>query len=715
MIKNAKWIWIKNAPNNSFCVAQFQKEFILEKEIIDVEIKTTADTFFQLYVNGEFLGRGPHCAGGDYDGTCKFLQDTQRQAYYRNVLPYTYVSSFSFQPKSNKLHFFAEVRYGKILKTDGTAGKGGFILQALLTFIDGTTLEIGTDKTWEARLCNQRTAMNKIDYTKEQAPFMPCVEVENVWNLRPTEIENLAEEIIEPINFALVIISAHSEQDVYIEFDKVYAGYPFFEVQAKGETEIFIEAYEKRSRLNIKLNEYEENTFVELKDNVRLNKNQRYVAMTMTGCGGFVLHVKNNSDDSLVIEKAGLIFSHYPITNEGVFECSNERLNEIYQAGKNALNNCRQSIHLDSVTHQENLGCTGDYYVESLMEYYAYGETKLTRFDLLRTADLLRAGNGRMFHTTYSLIYLQMLWDYYAYSGDKDIFYQTEDALSLLFDFFQNYEREDGILDNLPNYLFIDWLEVDGYSLHHPPKALGQTVMNALYYKALCVVKDIYQLLWNVAKQGYIEKKISKLKGAFFNTFFDEKEELFFDGLGDKIPNSLVNEWQPQNPKKRYYSVYGNALAVLYGLCPIDKEKDVLRRILTDKTLIYPQPYCMHFVVEAIWKSGLFAEYGLQTLLLWIQAVDNEKKVLKEGWIEVGDYGFDLSHAWAGSPTYQLPIRLLGLEMIEPKFKKVKLNPCLYGLDYAKILVPTPYGELYCEMRKGKNTILRVPNGIEVI
>ena len=74
--------------------------------------------------------------------------------------------------------------------------------------------------------------MNKIDYTKEQDPFMPCVEVENVWNLRPTEIENLAEEIIEPINFALVIISAHSEQDVYIEFDKVYAGYPFIVVQA---------------------------------------------------------------------------------------------------------------------------------------------------------------------------------------------------------------------------------------------------------------------------------------------------------------------------------------------------------------------------------------------------------------------------------------------------------------------------------------------------
>ena len=160
MVENAKWIWIKNAPNNSFYVVHLQKELVFEKEIVGVEIKTTADTFFQLYVNGVFLGRGPHCAGGDYDGTCKFLQDAQRQAYYRDVLAYTYVSSFSFAPKSNQLHFFAEVRYGRILKTDGTAGKGGFILQAVLTFIDGSKLEIGTDSEWEARLCNQRTATN---------------------------------------------------------------------------------------------------------------------------------------------------------------------------------------------------------------------------------------------------------------------------------------------------------------------------------------------------------------------------------------------------------------------------------------------------------------------------------------------------------------------------------------------------------------------------
>ena len=30
-------------------------------------------------------------------------------------------------------------------------------------------------------------------------------------------------------------------------------------------------------------------------------------------------------------------------------------------------------------------------------------------------------------------------------------------------------------------YMFVDWIEIDGLSLHHPPKALGQTCLNLFY------------------------------------------------------------------------------------------------------------------------------------------------------------------------------------------------------------------------------------------
>lgn len=128
----------------------------------------------------------------------------------------------------------------------------------------------------------------------------------------------------------------------------------------------------------------------------------------------------------------------------------------------------------------------------------------------------------------------------------------------------------------------------------------------------------------------------------------------------------------------------------------------------------YPQPYFMHFVLEAINKVGLFEKYGLDTIRLWEKAIDNDKCALKEGWIPVNSYAFDLSHAWGGSPTYQLPARLLGIDMIEPGWKKIKINPCLYGLDFAEISIPTPFGMFICRM-DNKETELHVPQGIEII
>lgn len=73
-------------------------------------------------------------------------------------------------------------------------------------------------------------------------------------------------------------------------------------------------------------------------------------------------------------------------------------------------------FELDNPKHQENLGCTGDYFIVSLMNYFnyfTYGDTELTRLDVARTAHCLSGPDGHMFHTTYSMIWILMLYDYY--------------------------------------------------------------------------------------------------------------------------------------------------------------------------------------------------------------------------------------------------------------------------------------------------------------
>ena len=56
---------------------------------------------------------------------------------------------------------------------------------------------------------------------------------------------------------------------------------------------------------------------------------------------------------------------------------------------------------------------------------------------------------------------------------------------------FFTYTNGNAWLENPPDYMFIDWVPVDEFNLHHPPKALGEGALNALWYDALLAVSNI--------------------------------------------------------------------------------------------------------------------------------------------------------------------------------------------------------------------------------
>ena len=57
----------------------------------------------------------------------------------------------------------------------------------------------------------------------------------------------------------------------------------------------------------------------------------------------------------------------------------------------------------------------------------------------------------------------------------------------------------------------------------------------------------------------------------------------------------------------------------------------------------------------------------------------------------------------------------MGFEMREAGFKKISLNPKLFGLEYAEIKMPTPYGYITVSMKSGAEPIVDVPKEIEVV
>lgn len=72
----------------------------------------------------------------------------------------------------------------------------------------------------------------------------------------------------------------------------------------------------------------------------------------------------------------------------------------------------------------------------------------------------------------------------------------------------------------------------------------------------------------------------------------------------------------------------------------------------------------------------------------------------------------DYSHAWGATPTYQLPKMIAGFKILKPGFEEISLNPNLFGLMSAEIVIPTPRGNI--EIKLGEKTEIIVPDGIKV-
>lgn len=673
----------KDSSNYNYCVADFGKTFNFNKNISKINLRVSADSFFHLYINGALKGIGPAASGGDF-----LCRATAPKHYYNN---------YEFEYDSNSVEIFAKVRLLPEVLTDYSRGRGGFFLSGTVLFEDGTSEKIETDSEWTAFVDSAYSGYQSYDSTLVcEDGIDSSEEVDDIWQAEDAPIPMLS---LNSVFNQTYRISCGEKTSFRVNLDRIYGVYPVFKSNGKCKIEL------KTSEL-VGQNEMTESIVFGQKQN-------EYMSFRMHSAGTALISVENTDSNDIDLE-AAFIAPWYPIEAEGSFKTSNEGLNKVYDVCKHTLKICRQTLHLDSTKHQELLACTGDYNIESLMTMFCFGDMRLAEFDLMRTADWLTANGGVMFHTTYSLIWVQMLHDVYMITGRKEILHYCRNALNMLLDRFESYIGENGVIDSPPDFMFVDWTVIDGFSMHHPPKALGQTVLNAFYYKALTDAEKIYSYIGEHNKSDDIKSKAETFKTRFNKVFFDDDKKLYFDGLG--APYGGEKHYHPANVNKKYFSKYPNILAALYGLCDRELAVDILDRIIFDNSLQDIQPYFMHYLLCAVRKYGMFDKYGMKLLERWIPVAEECDKGLKEGWIAPEEsYSFDHSHAWGGTPAYQMPMALTGLEILEPGMKKLKFTPNLYGLEYAEIDIPTQWGMIAFKAQKGKEAVITAPECIEII
>lgn len=696
------WIWLseKLYPNNqstvctsfadgtskiqSYCVAEFKKDYEADAEIKHLNIKISADTFFRLFINDEFIGEGPVCAGGDYE--------SEKSPYWH------YANNYSVKHLGKKLKIFVQVQLSPVVMTDISYGRGGLAIDMSAELENGKTLDWQTDESWQCRVNNAYVKPFFYDGRMLLPEWSNACISDFKRHIKAAPIPMLSFEKIKPINLKEISVEPGETKSFIVEFDKIYSAGTDLLIKTDG------------CEIDVTVTEY--GNVISRREKIVAVEDMHYTDINFHSMGQYELKIKNCGEKTTSIIPAAL-FRCYPVKDEGEFKCSNSELNKIYDVCKWTLKICRQSMHLDSPMHQEPLACTGDYYIESLMTAFTFGDMRLAALDVMRTADMLCENDGKMFHTTYSLIWVRMLWDVYMFVGDKKLLVYCKDAVCKLLSRFETYLGKNGVIDSPPNYMFVDWVVADGYSMHHPPKALGQTCLNAFYQDALQYAAKVMEEVGDISLKNKYLLDAKNHKRYHNNIFFDADKGLYYDGLNDATSS---NKWLPENIEGRYYSKHSNILCVMSGLCEGEKAKEIMERVMNEKFITDIQPYFMHFLFEALKKTGLYKKYAVPQLLRWKIMTDACPKGLQEGWIKPEEnYSFDHSHAWGGTPAYQLPYAFTGFEMLEPGYKKILISPELFGLDFAHVKIPTPKGYIICDLKKGAKPNIYIPDGIDAI
>ena len=695
-----QWIWLPKDwyPNaqktklagvqredaGNYVVAEFERTYTFPSAVVSAKLRFSGDTAFQLFCNGGIVATGPACVGGDFIGN-----DSVRENCY--------AFETEIEPKADTLAFFARVRMTPVQICEYSHGQGGFMLSAILTLEDGTQQQISTDESWLARKNGSYKAADTFDGSILPDEYVSAECIEDIWHTQTAPIPVREER--EPFcENSEIFLQPHEEKTEELVLDRIWAGFVCAKAEAQG-----------KLAAEITCRELDEDCSA---DEISFDGNGEYRGFTMKSAGNILVKVKNDSDfpAKLVVS---FVETHYPICAEGHTVTSDADMNQVLDTCKHTLKICRQTHHLDSPRHCEPLACTGDYYIETLMTLFSFGDMGLAAFDLQRTAVLLERENGRMFHNTYSMIWIRMLWDVYMAQGDIELLRSCEQGLEKLLARFAGYVGENGLIEKSPDYMFVDWIYIDEISMHHPPKALGQTALNMFYFGGLDYAAKIYTALGKDEAAELCAAKREKLRKAILQQLFDAERGCFFEGLNTPTDPSLYGEWMPENVEKRYSLKHSNILAAYFGVCDDELGRELVRKIMAEEIGGDVQPYFTHYLLEAVYRLGLREEYTRRICDRWKAPVRSCTKGLVEGFVKPEPtYSFDHSHAWGGTPLYSLPKALMGLEIAAPGMKEITLDPSLLGYDHAEVELLTPYGTVKCSMKQGEAPQITAPKEI---
>jgi hypothetical protein len=714
------WIWAEHAPRDRHVVA-LQTLFDLDTAPTSAPARWCAVSRVTLYVNGHEIGRGPvrsnprtqpaddldlapYLVAGRNTVAALVTRYDKATPWYLPPPPSTQVAwgAFLFEAQVGADRWVLsneDTWTGVVLEGWGAdqgvagaiSGRGRETVSAIPLPRDWLTNDVG----WPAAI--KRDSHNTGESGRRKAPTYPM----GPFGGRPLSWPT-------PVDVAL---SAHSPGAWRAE--RVTPGTIVVDVQGPAHRVVTVTAAE----------------FLDASGRPAPNEHDACVAFTLDGTrrtlesfdyyGGRGVIV--DAPDDVTVHSVTVRERLHPVEGNGSFECSDATLNQIWAVGRRSVTINSFDAYTDCPTREQR-AWTGDSVVHQMVDLTTNFDWSLARRHPRLTAVprpdgmLPMAVGGDIEAGDWTIIpdwplhWVHAVWNLYRYVGDRDEIGSLLGVVEGVVRWFVPFCNDDGLPQDVFGWVIIDWSAIYNAGV--------SAALCGLWGRALLEFAEMATWLGDKGRAAWAKQTHAQLKAGF-------------ERLWDKKRKRYVDSYTPESPRA-VASQHGQAAAIVGGLAP-KRRIPRLVEVITDRAnhvhaafsvdgpadpytgagdgpirvggaylnvghpekpwwdenrVVAAQPFFRYVVHDALVEAGR-ADLIVDQCRDWTVALRRCDTSWTECW-----FGGTVSHGWSSTPTRDLMQRVLGVTPAEPGFTRARIEPNLSDLEWAKGVVPTPFGPI---------------------
>jgi alpha-L-rhamnosidase len=383
---------------------------------------------------------------------------------------------------------------------------------------------------------------------------------------------------------------------------------------------------------------------------------------------------------------------------QAYFAASDERLNRLFAAGRETFRQNALDIFMDCPS-RERAGWLCDSFFTARVAKDLCGDTRIEKnvfenFLLPPKFAYLPDGvlpmcypadhNDSVFIPNWALWFVVELEEYLARSGDHETVEALRPRVLRLLDYFKKFRNEDGLLEKLPSWVFIEWSDANSFvqDVNYPS--------NMLYAKALDAAGKMYGLTT-------LSDDADRIRETIRRQSYDDG---FFADNAIRV-NGKLQVTTNRTEVCQYFAFF-------FDVAKPETHSELWQRLVKDfgpqrkQTKVFPDIHPANAFIGNVLRLELLSRYGRCQQLLDESLAYQLYMAERTGtlWENDGAYA-SCNHGFASHGGVHVLYRdVLGLQEVDTVNKTVQLRFTDSRLDWCEGRLPTVDGPAELRWRK---------------